>query len=394
MTISKRGPRSKPQRRLAFNGWTRPLPFLLVLLALAAGCGTSESAENGQGDDPSEQETIAIAGADDGDTSDEDTSNSDAPPLFELIEAESDDGEQKASAVVYGQQPTEQMDALMEGALTLNEGCLGVSSKFDDSFTAVVWPAGSSLEFDEDGVVLLDDRGDVVAHEGDDISMGGGNSPDPDGEIADVAPEECTAESYWMSGSEVQLLEEREVGSSQNDPADPDATPHVQTEQEAMESDAQHYADAFGIELDEAIRRLELQGRLLDQPLALEQNEADRFGGIFWEHEPEYRLVVMMTDGDEEAVREYFDDPDLLEILEVREVEYTQDELRETQREYTELLHELGIRVSSSTMIQDNRVEIYHADPSIVEDALASAGEELPEHVVIIESEEVDEEAG
>lgn len=392
MTISKRTLRSTSQRRLTFNGWIGTAPFLVILLALVAGCGNIESSENGQGDDTSEQETVAITGADDGDTSDEDTSISDVPPLYELVDAESDDGEQKASAIIFGQQPIEQMDALMEGALSLNEGCLGVSSAFDDSFTSVVWPAGFSVGFEDEGLVLLDDDGEIVAHEGEIISMGGGNSPDPDGEIADVATGDCTAEGYWMSGSGVQLVEERETRDSE--PADPDATPHVQTEEEARESDAQHYADAFGVDLDEAMRRMDLQGRLMDQPMALEQNEADRFGGIFWEHEREYRLVVMMTDGDEEAVRDYFDDPDLLEILEVREVEYTQAELLETQREISELLDELGVRISSSTMIQDNRVEIYHAEPSIVEDALEAEGVELPENVVLVEGENSDDEDG
>lgn len=392
MTISKRTLRSTSQRRLTFNGWIGTAPFLVILLALVAGCGNIESSENGQGDDTSEQETVAITGADDGDTSDEDTSISDVPPLYELVDAESDDGEQKASAIIFGQQPIEQMDALMEGALSLNEGCLGVSSAFDDSFTSVVWPAGFSVGFEDEGLVLLDDDGEIVAHEGEIISMGGGNSPDPDGEIADVATGDCTAEGYWMSGSGVQLVEGRETRDSE--PADPDATPHVQTEEEARESDAQHYADAFGVDLDEAMRRMDLQGRLMDQPMALEQNEADRFGGIFWEHEREYRLVVMMTDGDEEAVRDYFDDPDLLEILEVREVEYTQAELLETQREISELLDELGVRISSSTMIQDNRVEIYHAEPSIVEDALEAEGVELPENVVLVEGENSDDEDG
>lgn len=366
---------------------------LLVVVAACAGT------DDGGDDDSDDQPTVSIAGTDDdetdtGDTTDGDRDAGDIPPLFEPVEAESDDGERRASAIVYGQQPMEQMDALMEGELTVDDGCLGVSPEADDMVTAVVWPAGYSLEFDDDGVVLIDDQGEVVAHEGDLISMGGGNSPDPDGEIADIAPEECLAESYWMSGDEVMLAEEREPGVQESAQADPDATPHVQTEQEALESDAQHYADAFDVELDEAIRRMELQGRLRDQPLELEQNEVDRFGGIFWEHEPEYRLVVMMTDGDEEAVREYFDDPDLLEILEVRTVEYTQNELRETRQEVTELLDELGVRVLSSTMIQDNQVEIYIADASIVDDALDAAGETLPEHVVIIEIEEVDEEDG
>lgn len=365
----------------------------VTFLTVAAGCGETDEG----GDDIADRDTVSV-GSGDGDEDDEDIAGddgqNDVPPLYELAEAESDDGERHAAAIVYGQQPMEQMDALMEGALTLDEGCLGVVSAFDDSFTAVVWPAGFSLEFDEDGVLLLDDEGEIIAHEGDVVSMGGGNSPDPDGEIAEVAPEECVAESYWMSGDEIMLAEEREAGAQDSTQEDPDATPHVQTEEEAIRSDAEHYAEAFHVDIEEAIRRLELQGRLVDQPMALQQNEASRFGGIFWEHEPEYRLVVLMTDGDEESVREYFDDPDLLEILEVRTVEHTQQELHESQQEVTTLLHDLGVRASSGTNIQENMVEIYVAQASVVEDALESAGEELPEHVVIVEGEDFEENEG
>jgi hypothetical protein len=352
----------------------------VAALASVVACGDNGDEQN---DDLSDRPTVSVGSSGDEDESSDDASAAGIPPMFEISEAESSDGQRVAVAIRYGQQPTEQMDALMEGELSLDGTCLGVASEFNDSFIPVVWPAGYSVDFTNGEFILKDDDGAVIAREGEIISMGGGNAPDPDGTIADVAPADCTFDSYWMSGFEVRLASEHD-----SEPAHPEGTPEQQTEQEAIESDAQYYAEDFDVVLGEAIRRLDLQGRLQDQPIELEENESERFAGIFWEHEPDYRLVVLMTDGDEDAMRDYFDDPELLDILEVRKAEYTLAELYEAQEEITEFLFDSGVLASSGTNLQENRVEIYVRDASIVEQALDSASKELPEYVVIIEHED------
>jgi hypothetical protein len=502
----ERRDRSSPLKKLM------PLTlFVTLILLIATACGDLDE-ENGDDNDIEDHPTVEVGDQDDdadnidgSDDTDDQDNGSEVPPLFEIADAESDDGERTASAIRYGQQPTEQMDALMEGELSLNGECLGVSVPGGGEFATVVWPSGFSVKFDNGDVVLLDGEGEILAREGDPVSLGGGNSPDQDGEIADIAPDDCISDGYWMSGSEVRRLApevepdpaidddltvyfpqwqdedqtdpqsfggrlvhendclylDHETGGQQrlaiwppdwsvetdgeevvvldeNDeelartgdilsvesrngqfdvdeyaipggchsmhtmifalevtggPDDEMPEAEVQTEEEARETDAQHYADAFGVELDEALRRMDLQSKLGSEGHDLEVGEPDRFGGLFWEHEPEYRLVVQMTDGDEETVREYIQDPELQDVLDVRTVEYTHEELLDTQHEVMSLLHDLGVRVSGGISVQENRVEVYAADASVVEEALESAGEELPESVTIVESEKTDDEA-
>lgn len=66
------------------------------------------------------------------------------------------------------------MDALIVGRLVRHPASgLGIASD-DDQPTAVEWPFGYSTGIELGRVVLLDDRGRVVAHEGDEIQVGGG----------------------------------------------------------------------------------------------------------------------------------------------------------------------------------------------------------------------------
>jgi hypothetical protein len=64
----------------------------------------------------------------------------------------------------------------------------------------------------------------------------------------------------------------------------------------ALRADASEYAARVGVPFDEALRRLELQqGPLADLQQALERDQADRFGGLYIEHSPRFRVVVLMT---------------------------------------------------------------------------------------------------
>jgi hypothetical protein len=147
------------------------------------------------------------------------------------------------------------------------------------------------------------------------------------------------------------------------------------------------YAEAFDVGEKEAARRLDLQGRIGPAQQNIMENESHRFGGMFWEHEPEYRMVVLLTEGDEDDILDYFYDDKIKQIVEVRNVELTLEELHEIQHEVAELLLSLDLQISSGTSVQTNHVVVYAEDVSLVETTLAEAGLELPEHVVLEEEE-------
>ena len=146
-------------------GRTAIVAAFVALLTLVAACGdevNGDSVNNGADD----QTDIGAPNGDDDDSG--------VPPLYEIVEADSEDGTQSVAAITYGQPPTAHMDALLEGELARNGECLGVATPFDDGFVSVVWPAGFSVGFEDGIAVLIDNDGDVLAREGEPVSLGGG----------------------------------------------------------------------------------------------------------------------------------------------------------------------------------------------------------------------------
>ena len=153
----------------------------------------------------------------------------------------------------------------------------------------------------------------------------------------------------------------------------------------ALAQDAQMYAADTGVELAEAIRRLTLQGPIGKLGGTLKSKEADTLGGFWIQHEPEYRVVAAFTRDGEETIAKYVRDGPLVDIIEVRTVDATLEELKRSQREAGVIVGGLGFPVASGINVFENRAEIYVHDLSQVEEALEKSGKTLPEHVRILE---------
>src|SRR6476469_4520482 len=69
----------------------------------------------------------------------------------------------------------------------------------------------------------------------------------------------------------------------------------VQGPSTALASDAASYATAHGVSPEEGLRRLRLQLASIGAAEHLRVQFADRLAGLFVEHQPEWRLVVLMT---------------------------------------------------------------------------------------------------
>ena len=74
---------------------------------------------------------------------------------------------------------------------------------------------------------------------------------------------------------------------------------------EALLQDACHYAADMGVDLPEAVRRLQAQATIGELGAELEANEQPTFGGLWIQHKPEYKVVVAFTRDGEETVRPY-----------------------------------------------------------------------------------------
>ena len=73
------------------------------------------------------------------------------------------------------------------------------------------------------------------------------------------------------------------------------AQPVVQSADEALAQDAAEYARSHSVALDEAIHRLHAQEESVAATDALQARDAKRLAGISIEHEPDYRIVVLLT---------------------------------------------------------------------------------------------------
>ena len=149
--------------------------------------------------------------------------------------------------------------------------------------------------------------------------------------------------------------------------------------------DAQYYAEAHGVELLEAIRRITLQEPIGKLGATLESNEAGTLGGFWIQHEPEYRVVAAFTKDGEKTMAKYVQDGPLLDLIEVRTVDATLKELKRAQQKAGSIVRGLGFQAASGINVFENRAEIYVQDLAQFEEALEKSGKTLPEHVRIFE---------
>lgn len=151
-----------------------------------------------------------------------------------------------------------------------------------------------------------------------------------------------------------------------------------------LNPDAQFYADEYGISLEEAGQRLEWQSAIGELNATLEANEAETFAGLWIEHEPEFKIVVAFTENGEETLAPYIAGRPFAAVVEVREYEYSWDELRAVQQELTAAIEALEpLNFSSGVDVQNNRVTLTVANPAALLAELETAGYTLPPMVVV-----------
>jgi hypothetical protein len=95
--------------------------------------------------------------------------------------------------------------ALLTGRLTIENGCLAVSTG-PESSVYVVWPKGYSLGETDGETWLVDDSGNQIARIGDEVQMGGGitNLAHAEPEVVGGIPSSCEVggpDAYWFAGT-------------------------------------------------------------------------------------------------------------------------------------------------------------------------------------------------
>ncbi len=90
--------------------------------------------------------------------------------------------------------------ALAEGTLVLEDGYLRLSKFYSDTTDLIIWPYGYSLNVEGDDIQIINGNGQIVAHVGDNISVGGGEVPliVVCKNIGALLPYDCEG-PYWLA---------------------------------------------------------------------------------------------------------------------------------------------------------------------------------------------------
>jgi hypothetical protein len=162
------------------------------------------------------------------------------------------------------------------------------------------------------------------------------------------------------------------------------ATPVPLNTEEALVRDAQQYAAEMGVDLDEAMRRLQYQDDIGRLRAALAANERDTFAGLWVQHQPDFRVIVQFTRDGKKTIRPYIKNKPWADLVEVRKASATLVELESALHETIRALDRLGFDVSCGLSEMENRVEVWVTDRAWFEGELRKSNIQLPEHVELV----------
>jgi hypothetical protein len=159
------------------------------------------------------------------------------------------------------------------------------------------------------------------------------------------------------------------------------STPTPTLPSPALRQDAAAYAEAYDVSGDEAVRRLSLQDDIGDLNARLTAEEVDTFGGLWIQHEPDYRVLVLFTRNGRRTLRKYVKGGPLACITEARKAEATWAELESLQTATIQMLERIGSGAGTGIDVKNNCVALMAANPAALQSKLDVAGERLPDHV-------------
>jgi hypothetical protein len=151
-----------------------------------------------------------------------------------------------------------------------------------------------------------------------------------------------------------------------------------------LTADASRYAADWGVSLDEAMYRLNLQVPVGELDATLTDSEHGTFAGLWIENAPAYSVVVLSTDPNAGTTIPNSVVGTVLEgLVTVEPAGFSLDELEAAQAASRSLASQVGEIVESEINVQTNWVELYSLNPKGLQAKLAAAGLKLPPGVVV-----------
>ena len=167
------------------------------------------------------------------------------------------------------------------------------------------------------------------------------------------------------------------------------------TVSDGMAHDAQVYADIWEIDLDEAVRRLQLQTTIGEFGGVLKRNEADTYAGHWVKHgseADEFGVVVKFTGDGEQTIGEYsqyVENGPLANMVEVRTAEVTMQALKDKSSDTLAVLNDLDTSFEMGINVKENRVDVFVADLNRLQTRMGTANVQLPSKVELVEVAEL-----
>ena len=158
---------------------------------------------------------------------------------------------------------------------------------------------------------------------------------------------------------------------------------------DALGVDAQAYASDYNVTVEEARRRLTLQGSVGPIQKDLVDNESGTFAGLWIQHEPTHRIIARFTRDGEATIRPYVTGGPLAGLVDVRTADATLIDLKTAQSSAMTKASGVGVPVESEIDVIGNRVKLFVVDKPRLESLLTESGEQLPNKVDIVKADEL-----
>lgn len=148
---------------------------------------------------------------------------------------------------------------------------------------------------------------------------------------------------------------------------------------DGLDADAADYSKTFGVSVDEAKRRLQLQRVVSRLEGEVAEAEAETFAGMWIEHTPRFRVVARFTspDAEQRLLARAAAGP-LAGLVETRSARFSMAELDRKQKDAHDRAGRASVPVESRIDVANNRVEVITVD-----DKKLNAAARMPEGVAV-----------
>ncbi len=163
----------------------------------------------------------------------------------------------------------------------------------------------------------------------------------------------------------------------------------IQAPLEETNPDAEIYAEHIGLSIEEALGRFQIMDGAGILQADISAHEADTFAGLWIEHSPEFRVVVLFTESPSQKIEPYlrkeYMTQELADLLDVRRAKISLAELEQVQADLMSSLTDLRIRFELElNMIENNiRLGVGEDDKTSFDLAVQNGSLQVPDYVII-----------